>query len=340
MAKYETKLIKNKEVWEKFVLSQEPKSFLQSWNWGQTNKLTGNKIFRLGFFKNIELKGVCLLIKQDARRGVHFLIPGGPVINWENGELVSFFVKELKALAKAEGARFVRVRPELFESIENRKLFKKLGFVSASMHLHAENTWVLDISPEDENLLYGMRKNTRYLVRKSLKVGLSLNKSVDPKDSLILNNLQDETVKRLGFIGFPEKLFQSQLETFGKDDQAKLYIVRKGNEPVVAAIIIYYGDTAYYHHSGSSSKFREIPSSYFLQWNVIQEAKKRGCKYYNFWGIAPEGAKKHRFSGVTTFKRGFGGERVDWLHAHDLPISKLYWITHLFETGRKITRGL
>ena len=80
--------------------------------------------------------------------------------------------------------------------------------------------------------------------------------------------------------------------------------------------------------------------SYFLQWQIIKEAKNRGIKYYNFWGIAPNDNPNHRFAGVTMFKTGFGGERIDWLHAHDLPISNKYWLTYLFESGRRIFRRL
>ncbi len=340
MAKYEVKEINNKETWEKFVLSRSPKSFLQSWNWGEVNKLMGDKIFRLGFFKKDELIGVCLIIKEEAKRGPHFLISGGPIMDWVERELVNFFLKTIKDLAKKERVWFIRIRPELLDTDENQKLLSDTGFVSAPMHLHAENTWVLEIAPSEEEILAGMRKNTRYLIRKSLKMNLSLEESKNSKNSSILKKLQDETVARHKFTPFPEKLFEAQLETFGKDDQARLFVCRKGREPLVAAIIIFYGDYAYYHHSASTTRYREIPSSYFLQWKIIQEAKKRGCKYYNFWGIAPTENPKHRFAGVTLFKKGFGGERVDWLHAHDLPVSSLYWLTYIFETGRRISRRL
>ncbi|GAI33015.1 unnamed protein product, partial [marine sediment metagenome] len=34
------------------------------------------------------------------------------------------------------------------------------------------------------------------------------------------------------------------------------------------------------------------PASYLLQWEAIKEAKNRGCKLYNFWGIAEIESKK------------------------------------------------
>jgi len=340
MAQYQTKEIKNKKIWEQFVLSQNPQSFLQSWNWGETNKIIGNKIFRLGFFNQKKLVGTCLLIKQNAKRGSHLIIPGGPTIDWDNQNLVNFVSKEIKKLAREEKVWFVRVRPELLDSPKSRQLFKNLGFVSAPMHLHAENTWVLDITPQEKNLLMGMRKNTRYLIRKSLRTNLKLRITTDTKASKILKKLQDETVARHKFVGFPEKLFQALLKTFGKNNQGKMFIVKSDQEILAAAIIIFYGQSAYYYLSGSSDKSKNTPASYFLQWQIIKEAKKRNLKYYNFWGIAPTDNPKHRFRGVTIFKKGFGGRRIDWLHAQDLPISFPYWLTYIFETARKISRSL
>lgn len=340
MSKLTSREITNKDIWEKFVLEENPKTFLQSWNWGEANKLLGKKVYRLGFYKGPRLMGVTQMIEEKALRGPHFVVPGGPIIDWEDRTLVKFVLKTIRELAKSDRTLFVRVRPDVLSSDRSKKMFKKLGFVPAPMHLHAENTWVLDLSPSEEALLAGMRKTTRYLIRKSLGMGLTIKESSDKNDAKILKKLQDETTARHKFVGFSENLFESQIETFGKDDQAKLFICYKDKIPLVAAIIIFYGDFAYYHHSGSTMRFPSIPSSYFLQWKVILRAKELGKKFYNFWGIAPTDNPKHRFAGVTIFKKGFGGQGIDWLHAQDMPISKLYWLTYLFETARRIIRRL
>lgn len=340
MEKYSVTEITTKSVWDKFVLSQNPQSFLQSWNWGETYKQYGETIWRLGFYKGGKLVGVALLIGQNAKRGKHILIPGGPLIEWGNNSLVSFVFKSIQSVAKNYGAWFVRMRPELVDTPENIKQVRQLGFVKAPMHLNAENTWVLSVEKSEEELLSGMRKNTRYMVRKSLQSDLSIESDKTSKGIATLYKLQNETVSRNKFVGFSEKFFKCQMDTFGEDGQAELYVIRKNNKPLAAAIILFYGDYAYYHHSGSSNKMREIPSSYYLQWYVIREARKRKLKGYNFWGIAPEGNTNHRFSGVTTFKTGFGGTRIDWVSAQDLPISSLYWATYLYESIRKRMRNL
>ena len=340
MDKYTTQRIENKNEWERFVLSQVPQSFLQSWNWGETNREMGNRIFRLGFMDGEKLVAVAQVIEERARRGPYFLIPGGTLLDWKNKSLAAFILEELKKLARQEKVWFIRTRPELLDLLENKKLFSSLGFVSAPMHLSAENTWVLDITPEEEQLLASMRKTTRYLIRRSLDKDLSVEIYDDAKHVNMLSKLQEETVSRHKFVGFSEKLFKAQMDSFGQDRQASLFICRKGKEALSAAIIIFYGEFAYYHHSGSTSKYKELPFSYFLQWNIIKEAKKRGLKKYNFWGIAPNDSPKHRFAGVTIFKKGFGGGRIDWLHAQDLPVSPFYWLTFSFETMRRIMRRL
>jgi len=340
MAKYEVEEIVTKKDWEDFVLSQKPKTFLQSWYWGEVNHETGSKIFRLGFKRDGKLVGVCLAIAERARRGPHLVVPAGPILDWEDKKLVDFFVSTIRNLAVKEKVWFVRVRPELENTKECKNMFSKLRFISSPMHLHAENTWILDISKSEDEILSGMRKTTRYLVKKGLKSRLNLKISTDSKFAGVLYKLQKETIERHGFVGFPEKLFRKEVEIFGNDNLASYVVVGKGNSPLAIAIIIFYGESAYYHFSGSVSEFSKLPFSYFLQWEVIKEAKRRGKKFYNFWGIAPNDNPNHRFAGVTLFKTGFGGERIDWLHARDLVISPLYYFTYAFELLRKTTRRL
>ncbi len=332
--------ITSKKIWEEFVLSCNPKTFLQSWDWGEVNKETGSKIFRFGFIRGNKLVGAALLIKEVAKRGPHFVIPAGPFIDWEDKPLVTFFVKSIKELAKKENVWFIRVRPEIISTKANEQLFKALGLIPSPMHLHAENTWVLDITKSEDELLSEMRKTTRYLIKKGEKSDLKLEISSDPSLAKVLFDLQLETAKRHGFVGFPEKLFKKEIEIFSNDDQAKVFLCKNGNEVLAIAIIIFYGDTAYYHFSASVSGHNDLPFSYYLQWQIIKEAKKRGIKFYNFWGIAPNNNPNHRFYGVTLFKTGFGGSRIDWLHAHDLPVGPQYLLTYTFETLRRITRRL
>lgn len=332
--------IDDKQVWENFILSDRNGSFLQSWNWGEFQKMMGEKIFRLGVFDNQQLLGTCLLIKVQAKRGDHLICPAGPLIDWQKKAHFKTLVAYLKSLGRKEKASFIRIRPPIAETSGNRALFKTFGFRSAPMHLHAERTWLLDITPDEEILLVNTRKTTRYLVRKALGDGVEILQSKNIKDIDHLYRLQKEVVARHRFVPFSARHFQNMFKVFSKDDQACLFMAKYEEEILSAAMIMFYKKEASYHYAATSSKYPKIPSSYLLVWQAILEAKRRNLTTFNFWGIAPPDKPQHRFAGVTMFKKGFGGYEKVFLHAHDLPLSPRYLVNLAVERVRKRTRRL
>jgi lipid II:glycine glycyltransferase (peptidoglycan interpeptide bridge formation enzyme) len=334
------RFIDSKKIWEDFCLSFPNTTFLQSWNWGEFEKSLGEKILRLGFFKNNELKGIGLVIKKKAKRGDYLECPGGPLIDFKQTDYFKLFLKEIKKIAKKEKCFFIRVRPQLKDNSENSLLFKKAGFHKSPMHLHAERTWQIDLKKSEEDILMDMRKNTRYMVRKSLKIDFKVEQSLLVRDVDYLYDLQMKTVKRQKFVPFSKEYFQKELLAFKDDDKIRLFKISYKGRVLAAAFIVFYAETAYYHYSGTSLEFPKLPVSYRLQWEAVKEAKKRGLRVYDLWGVAPENKPNHRFAGVSLFKKGFGGQGLNYLPAQDLPFKKLYWSIYVFEYLRKISRGL
>lgn len=334
------KIIDQKSVWEKFLADSDQTSFLQSWNWGEFHQSLGRQIFRLGFFQNHQLVGLALLIKIKAKRAIYFECPGGPVINWDDLNQAKAAIQLIKLIAKRESVSFVRIRPNIIKTNERLQQVKDFGFIKAPMHLHAETTWVLDLTPSEQTLLARMRKTTRYEINKAKRLGVQVIRSSSEADISALFKLQLEVVKRHHFVPFSQKYLQKQFQAFIVDNQIQLFKAVYQQQVLAIAYIIFYGREAVYHYSGSSSQLRQIPASYALQWAAIIEAKKRGLTRYNFWGIAPTDNPRHRFSGVTLFKKGFGGFRVDYLPAHDLIIRPAYWFNYIIESWRRLSRHL
>lgn len=336
----EIKEIIDKDIWEEFVLSDKNGSFLQSWNWGQFQKAMGEKVFRIGIFEKEKLVGVCLLIKVHAKRGDHFICPAGPLINWEKTGYLKALVEYLKNLGQREKVCFLRIRPPIEETERNRELFKQLGFKSALMPLHAERTWLLDIVPEKVTLLSKMRKTTRYLIRKAIGKEIEVFQSKKIEDIEHLYRLQKEVVSRHRFVPFSKEYFENMFNVFLKDNQVSLFLAKYQREIVSTAMIMFYGEQAVYHYAATSSQYPKVPTAYLLVWRAILEAKKRNCKTFNFWGIAPPNKPDHRFAGVTLFKKGFGGYEKVFLHAQDLPLSSWYLVNWVIEGIRKKVRRL
>lgn len=329
-------LIDKKEVWESFLLKHSPQSLFQSFSWGEVEKQLKKKILRMGIFKKVQsnLWGISQIVKVEARRGSFLHVRHGPVFKKWEGKIIKVWLRWIKGLAKQEKVSFIRISPLL--KPQETELLRTLGFRSAPIpSLDAETAWVLDLEKSEEELLKQMRKTTRYLIKKGEKDGLKVIKSKDLNDIYHFFKLYKKTYQRQRFI--PHQGIKEEYKVFKKDSRADLFLAKYQGEVLAAALIIYYGNQAIYHHGASVKS--SIPASYLLQWEAIKEAKRQGLRYYNFWGITETKRKNHPWWGLTLFKKGFGGEKKEYLHAQDLPISLLYYSTFLLEKSRKWLRG-
>lgn len=346
----EIREISDKNIWENFFQTREDKTFLQSWSWGEVQKKLGNKIWRLGVFaepssshasaKASAFDGdklflVVLAVKVVAKRGKFLLLQhclGMPEI----------LLSKLKEIAKQEGCSFVRAVPLLPRSDENVKLFKDLGFRKSPMHASAyEATLKLDITGPENALLSNMRKTTRYLIKQAQKLGIEVVRSGKMEDTELYNELAKEAAKRQHFVPFAPKLVKAEFEAFAKDGQALLFFGKYKGEAVASALIIFWSGIGFYHQAAFDPKYHKIPITYFLQWEAIKEAKKRGCKLYDFWGyVDPKKYPQHPWAGPSFFKMGFGGKVYEYVRTQDYPFSQKYWLTWAFEKFRKTKRGL
>jgi len=343
----EIKIINDKNIWEDFLLSCPEKSFLSSWNWGEFQKMMGNKIWRFGVFDGEKLVATALVSKIKAKRGIFLLIQHGPaIINIENSrrkKVLNVFLEELKKTGKEEGASFIRMNPLWERNQENQNIFHELGLKEAPMHANAyEATWKLDISASEDELLKQMRKTTRYLIRQAMKnPDISIEKSDKLEDIEEYQKLNKEVARRQKFVPFSSEHIKNEFEIFSKDSQAALFFGKYKGETVSSALVIFWSGIGFYHQAASSSKYAKFSVPYLVLWEAIREARRRKCILYDFWGyVDPEKQKKHPWAGPTLFKMGFGGIKKEYLKTQDLPISFKYWLTYIFEKSRKLKRGL
>jgi lipid II:glycine glycyltransferase (peptidoglycan interpeptide bridge formation enzyme) len=340
MSHYSLQLIEDKSEWESFILSDPKANFLQSWNWGVFQERMGKKVFRIAIKENGRIVAAAECVKEEAKRGTYLTIAGGPLMDWANSALVKFLFDEISKYAKTEKCIFIRIRPQEIDSPQLRQLMSQLGFKEAPMHLTADLTVQLDLTKSEEELLAEMRKNTRYDVRKAERDGITVRASTNPAEIQTFYEHQLVLAKKHGFVPFSYEFLYEQFRTLVEDQQAILFHSYKDEQLLASAFIIFYNGEAVYHYGISTPPNERLPGSYACQWASIRWAKEHGGRKYNFWGIAPADQPNHRFAGVTTFKKGFGGEEVQYLPAHDLPLSIQYHVTSGFEKVRRKLRRL
>lgn len=328
--------VNNEQIWEKFITLNCPEALFQSWLWGRVQEKIGAKVTRYGAYQDNELLGVFQIVNVEARRGSFLHVRHGPVFKNQSLHLWQETLLFLKKLAKKEKSLFIRLNPLLLKNDEYESLYNQLGLVPAAIHrMGGEHCWVLDLDISEDKMLAQMRKTTRYEIKKSMKEDIKISSFQTDSSVEHFLKLYADTSKRHGFIGHTG--IQEEYSLFAKNNAATLYVGAVGDKTLAAAIILYYNNQAIYHHGASVQS--KIPVSYAIQWQAIRDAKKRGMNIYNFWGIADENIKNHPWAGLTLFKKGFGGRSVEYMHAHDLPVSRFYIFPRTVELIRKRLKG-
>jgi len=329
------------EPWEDFLLDREHAPFLQSWAWGEFQEKLGLSHRRFGIYQKNSLVGVYLALVGRRRLGSFVYVPHGPVFEKFTKGLAKETFRHLRDFAKTESVDYLRVEPSWEPSEDVKEIFRGEGFREAGTPTiqAGGRTLLLDLSLGEENLLMGLRKTTRYLVKKANEVGVEVHRSSSPKMLNKFHRLMEVTKRRQGFVSHPKKYLQTQFETLASRGMAELSFASYKGDTLAASINFSYGDTVSYVHAASLRS--DVPASYLLLWENIKEAKKDGFSYFDFWGIAPESAgERHPWYGYTLFKKGFGGYPVEYIGAWDLALKPRYFAVYVADRGRRILRGV
>lgn len=339
--KYTVKTVEKQSEWDEFVTAHQDANFLQSWDFYEFYFSRGFDIVRRGIYdENGQLVGVYAGEVEPAKRGRHLAVAGGPIFDWTNQEVKNLIFSDMKQQAKKLKCTFVRVRPQLQNTPENAKIFQQLGFRKAPMYLSVEFAGVLNLENSEEEILKNMRQRLRRALRKAEKNQITIEKTSDPKAIHDFYQIELQTAKRHDFYAFSEDFLTKQFAAFAKNDEAVLYIAKLNGEILAENFMIFYGNEASYHYGVSSELGTKYSGAPLLHMEAMRDARKRGIKRYNFWGIVDENDTKHRFYGVSVFKRGFGVEELKYLEARDLVLDKISYYTKTLpiETLRRKVR--
>lgn len=328
--------VTNRSEWDEFVSSHKEANFLHAWQWGEFHISRGKTVLRRGVYVGAKLAGVYEGVVETARRGTHLSIAGGPIVDWANNDVVQLLRDDMKQQAKDAGCVFVRVRPQLELSDESMHLFERLGFRRAPMYLSVEHAGVLDLTKSEEEILKGMRQRLRRALRKAEKNNITVETSTNPDDITEFYQIQLQTARRHDFVSFSEDFLKKQFAAFAETGNAVLYTARYNGEVLAQNFMIFYGNEASYHYGVSTELGTKLSGAPLLHMQAMRDARERGVTRYNFWGIVDEDDTKHRFYGVSVFKRGFGVDELKYVPAHDLVLRPAaYRLTWLVETFRR-----
>lgn len=326
--------------WDAFVTSHPEANFLQSWDFYEFHQSRGNHIVRrLVRDQAGNILAAYAGVVEAAKRGRHLAVAGGPIMDWTDEALTQAVFTDLKQQAQRENCVFARIRPQLERTPGNLKILASNGLKPAPMYLSVEFAGVLDLEKSEEEILAGMRQRLRRALRKAAKNDIQVEKSTDPADIHGFYQIQLQTAGRHEFIAFSEDFLTKQFAAFAPHGEAVLYTAKYQGEVLAQNFMIFYGNEASYHYGVSSELGTKYSGAPLLHLEAMRDARERGIKRYNFWGIVEENETHHRFYGVSCFKRGFGVTELRYTPAHDLILKPIpYQLTKLIETIRKKLR--
>jgi lipid II:glycine glycyltransferase (peptidoglycan interpeptide bridge formation enzyme) len=340
-------------TWDKFVASCSRPNVHQLSIWGRFQASKGKdwRFWIIGLFDGEKLVGGTLILRRSLPFGKCWLyMPKGPLVDYDGtaaGELIEALLQEVKRLGKEEKAVFVRLEPGLVAhgprdfGSHTEFDWDKLGFRTAHAHYQPEHTLIVDINLPAQDILAQMKSKGRYNIRLAEKKGVKVllaGKDL-PKEEAVheFHSILEETTARDGFAGHPESYYLEMLNALG-EDKVSLYLAQYEGKMIAGIVVTFYADLAIYYFGASTAEHRNVMAPYLLQWEAIQEAKKRGAKWYDFLGTAPlcdadsgfSYDEKHSWAGVTAFKLKFGGKKVEFRPGAELVIdTPFYWLMRL-----------
>lgn len=328
---------KQKNEWNKFIAENNPECFLQTWQWGEFQKSAGKKVWRIAVIDEDKIMASVQIIKHNLSfLGSYLYCPRGPIIKIQNPKskyqkILEILCRKIEEIARKEKGVFLKIEPAMEANqesgIKNEEYLK--GFIKSNAEIQPKNTLMVDLKKSEEELLAEMKQKTRYNIRLSEKRGVKIKISSDcasgfPK----FWSLIEETSKRNKIASHPRKYYLKMLETLKENGNitenklfARMYLAEYNGKIIASSIVLFFSDFAVYLHGASSNEDKNVMAAYLLQWKQILDAKKIGCKKYDFWGIAADGEKEN-WKGITRFKRGFGGFEKKYVGSFDAAYDK------------------
>jgi len=259
-----------------------------------------------------------LAVQYDAPGGISFLYcPYGPLTAVWTEDLLAALRTFFKPIAARSGATFVRLDASGLTDLASAHPVP--GYLAKTASLQPRAEWLLDISGNQEAIWMGMHKHARYNVRLAERAKARVDfyePAKAPLDTFFA--LMQTTAGRDEFSIQSKSYYEAVLQSIPADN-GFVAICTIDGKPAAASIFAAYDGVLHYVFSGSSNDFRKIAPPYFVIWNAILKARKRGWHTLNFGGIT-DTVKSTHLEGVTGFKKRFGGHEV----THSNPVDLVY----------------
>lgn len=338
------------EKWDAFVKKHPHGSLLQTAIWARLKSRFGWTSKRVTVKEEGQIvAGAQMLFKSYAWGTIKIAyIPHGPLVDWNNQELVDVLFNQIDTAAWQDRASIVKFEPLIwaddFDAADFDRVNHTLNNATPTDSIQPPRTVRIDISKTEEEILAAMKQKTRYNIRLSAKKGVTIRRGTR-HDLPMFNQMMFLTSKRNGFGVHDPKYYEVAYDQFNEfaPGSVALFIAEKDGEPLAGVMVFAWGKQGSYLYGASGNTGRELMPTYGVQWEAIKWAKAQGCTYYDMWGV-PDYDKEHLEAnfqgkneglwGVYRFKRGWGGDLIRTVGPADRVYNNLTYRIYKWRRGK------
>lgn len=211
----------NEQEYVKFAVAHPYVSFQQSVPMMEVKHLEGKETCYLGVEKEHQIVAACAFTKNPTLKVMNFLYANrGILMDYEDEELLAFYLSELKKYARKNQALYCRIDPNVqlrqrdingeivADGFDHHDIVDKMirhgcfycgETIDFSIYSQVRFMFVLDLMNKDEEtLLKEMNSRTRWSIHKAEKMGVQVRElPIEEFDEY--KKIMDHTSKRKGF---------------------------------------------------------------------------------------------------------------------------------------------
>jgi lipid II:glycine glycyltransferase (peptidoglycan interpeptide bridge formation enzyme) len=312
---------------------------VQSWQWGQFKKETGQQVARIGFFDNGVLK-----------RALQATFHRVPVLGGTVGYMPKAFAPDteqleaLQGMARIHGAIFTKIEPNVSLVYDEPKAaFETLDSFLLSHGgkrgdpLFTKYDFHLNMLPDEDALFANLNSKTRYNVRLAQKKGVEIVENTSEAGMETFITLMLETTNRQHFFSHTAGYYRTMWRVLGCVPNSMLHIFQGcfNGDVLVSWIVFLFNGKLYYPYGASSDRNREVMASNLMMWHVIQFGKAHGCTDFDMWGaLGPNPDVHDPFYGFHHFKQGYNPVLMENLGTYDVVYKPAHY--RLFGMANKL----
>lgn len=226
------------DEYKKFIKNYKNSNFFQDNRMDNYSKLKGYISYYIGVEDNKNIVAAARLLAKKSKFGKYnFSSPRGLLVDYNNFELLEFFVNNLKKYIKTKNGLVLKIDPYIIyksrdiEGSETKEInnsnivnnLKKLGFIHGGFtrgyDLSGQGRWYFVLNLENKSLddiQKGMKANHRNIIRKAEKYGVEI-KQIEYNDLPTFKHITEDTSARIGFSDKSLVYYQTMYDSF-KDE--------------------------------------------------------------------------------------------------------------------------